>query len=455
MRAYEGGVSRPFLFHMSKIFLLLCLLLFTGAAHSDLLPAQSDAPVGSNPVLPFARVNSLMEQRQWQAAQAALQDAAKDPAADPIEVLFLGGLIALESQNYAVAIAQFQKILVDHPIIPRVRLELARAYFLSGDDEGAQYHFERALAGNLPEPVIANVRLFLEQIRARRRWQLGFGFGIMPDSNVNQGASAQTVTIGGLPFTLSSDARETSGVGLLWQLSGERLWNMAERWRFTASGNLLRKDYGKHQFNDMTLYARIGPRYLFGDGDVGFGLSLGKRLLGDRSYSDAQGLYTDVNHQIGERWLAYASVESQRYRFAEGKGEPGMLTFASGKLRYLLSPVSLVEGGMDISQDDTISDEMHHQTVGVSAGYRSEAAFGLLYGVSVRTAQSRYPTLQSFFNQHRNDDMTSLSMDVTKRDWQISGFSPVVSLTLIHNNSTIPLYSYRRTLGQIGFNRQF
>lgn len=436
---------------MKKIFLCFSLFLLVGAAHAEPAPSVTDSATPS----PFALVRHLMAKQQWQAAQVALQEAAQDPTADPVEVLFLGGLIAIENQNYASAIAQLRKILVDHPNIPRVRLELARAYFLSGDDDGAQYHFERVLASDLPEPVIANVQRFLAQIRARRSWQFGFGFGILPDSNVNQATSAQTVLIGGLPFTLSSDARETSGVGLLWQLYGEKRWNMADRWRFTASGNLLRKDFSKHQFNDMTLYSRIGPRYLFEGGDVGFGISLSKRLLGDRPYNDAQGLFVDVNRQLGERWLAYASLESQQYRFDTGKGQPGTLNSASGKLRYLLSPISLVEGGLDLSQDNTISDQMHHQTVGVSVGYRSEAAFGLLYGVNVRTAQSRYPTFQSFFNQYRNDGMTSLSMDVTKRDWQIFGFSPVVSLTLIRNNSTIPLYSYRRTLGQFGFNRQF
>lgn len=204
----------------------------------------------------------------------------------------------------------------------------------------------------------------------------------------------------------------------------------------------------------MTLYSRIGPRYLFEGGDAGFAVSLSKRMLGNRPYNDAQGLFVDANRQLGERWLAYASLESQQYRFETDKGLPGTLISASGKLRYLLNPVSLVEGGLDLSRDNTISDAMHHQTVGISAGYRSEAAFGLLYGVNARTAQSRYPTFQSFFNQYRNDRMASLSMDVTKCDWHIFGFSPVVSLTMIRNNSTISLYSYRRTLGQFGFNRQ-
>lgn len=435
---------------MNKYFLILSVLASVTSAHAEPVPAPAISPSS-----PFALVQHLMAQQQWQAAQVALQDVAQDPTADPIELLFLGGMIAIGNQNYASAIAQFQKILLKRPDISRVRLELARAYFLAGNDDGAQYHFERVLASNLPEPVIANVQNFLAQIRARRSWQFGFNFALLPDSNVNQGTSAQTMIIAGLPMTLSSDARETSGLGVMWQLYGEKRWDIADQWRFTSSGNLLRKDYGKHRYNDMTLYARLGPRYLFEGGDTGFGISLGKRLLGDHPYNNAHGLYVDMNRQLGERWLTYVSLESQQYRFAHGKGEPGSLATASGKLRYMLSPVSQVEGGLDLTRDTTISTVMRHKIVGVSLGYRSEAPFGLLYGVNVYTSRSRYPVFQGFFNAFRIDELISATVDVTKRDWKIFDFSPTVAVTVIHNNSTIPLYSYRRALGQFGFTRQF
>lgn len=442
---------------MKKRFLILCVLASVGTAHAEpnttLLGATPSSPLSVSS--PFALVQHFIARQQWQAAQVALQDAAQDPSADPIEVLFLGGMIAIGNQNYASAIAQFQTILINRPNTPRVRLELARAYFLAGNDDGAQYHFERVLASDLPEPVIANVQHFLAQIRARRSWHFGFNFALLPDSNVNQGTSAQTVLIGGIPFTLSSDARETSGLGVMWQLYGEKWWEMADQWRFTASGNLQRKDYGKHRYNDMTLYARLGPRYLFEGGDTGFGISLGKRLLGDHPYSNAHGLYVDVNRQLGERWLTYASLESQQYRFAHGKGEPGTLTTASGKLRYMLSPVSQMEGGLDLTRDTTLSDVMRHKIVGVSLGYHSDAPFGLLYGVSIYASRSRYPVFQGFFNQFRKDELISCTVDLTKRDWKIFDFSPTVAVTVIHNNSTIPLFSFRRALGQFGFARQF
>ncbi len=421
------------------------------------------APASTSASSPFALVQYFIARQQWQAARIALQDAASDPAADPIEVLFLGGMIAIGNEDYASAIKQFQKILINRPNIPRVRLELARAYFLAGDDDGAQYHFERVLASDLPAPVVANVENFLAQIRARRSWQFGFNFALLPDSNVNQGTSAQTVEIGPSPltngnpsqWTLSSDARETSGIGVQWRMYGEKRWNIADQWRFTASGDLMRKDYRKHQFNDMALYSRVGPRHLFQGGDTGFGVSLGKRFFGNNPYSDAQGLFTDTNRQLSERLWASGSIEWQQYRFAPGRGDPGTLTTAGGKLRYLLSPVSQVEGGLDLTRDTTLGVIMHHKIIGISLGFRSEAPFGLLYGISAYAARSRYPMVHPFFGQFRTDELTSLTMDVTKRDWKVFDFAPMVAVTVIHNNSTLPLNAYRRTLGQFGFTRQF
>lgn len=442
---------------MKRRFLILCILASVGTARAEpnAMQPTAPAPASLTSPSPFALVQYFIARQQWQAARIALQDVANDPAADPIEVLFLGGMIAIGNEDYASAIKQFQKILIDHPSIPRVRLELARAYFLAGDWAGAKYHFERVLASDLPAPVVANVEHYLEQIRMQRGYNFGFNFALLPDSNINQAPSAQTIIIAGLPMVLNSDARETSGIGVLWRLGGDRWWQMSDQWRFTTGGSLLRKDYSKHQFNDMILYARLGPRYLFEGGDTGFGVSLGKRLIGDHPYSNANGLYVDSNYQITDHWWSYASLESQKYRFVVGKGEPGTLTTASGKLRYMLSPSSLVEGGLDLSRDTTISEIMRHNTVGVFLGYRSEAPFGLLYGVNLYASRSPYPVFQGFFDAFRKDELTSFTVDVTKRDWKIFDLSPTVSVTVIHNNSTIPFFTYRRTLGQFGFTRQF
>ena len=70
----------------------------------------------------------------------------------------------------------------------RVRLELARAFFLKGEDRLARRHFEQVLAGKPPAAVALNVNRFLNIMRARKRWSLRLGVALAPDSNIGAGS---------------------------------------------------------------------------------------------------------------------------------------------------------------------------------------------------------------------------------------------------------------------------
>ena len=104
------------------------------------------------------------------------------------------------------AIAAFRAILVDHPELVRVRLELAHAFFLKEEDSLARRHFEQVLAGTPPPAVAANIRRFLDIMRARRRWEAHFGLAAAPDSNLNAASGERTVFLD-TPFGRLSSAR--------------------------------------------------------------------------------------------------------------------------------------------------------------------------------------------------------------------------------------------------------
>ena len=61
-----------------------------------------------------------------------------------------------------------------------MRLELARAFYVKGDDRLSRREFERVLAEDLPPPVVANIRTFPPPIRQRRRWSGYFGMALAP-----------------------------------------------------------------------------------------------------------------------------------------------------------------------------------------------------------------------------------------------------------------------------------
>ena len=157
--------------------LLACLMLTTTAAAQETPHADQDERVG---LLFHIGMTALTE-----AEQADSDDARE--------------------KLYDRAIAAFRMILVNRPELIRVRLELARTFFIRGRDGLARRHFELVLAGGVPPPVAANIHAFLNIMRARKRWTGYFGAAIAPDSNLNAASESEIIYIdtafGRLPFT--------------------------------------------------------------------------------------------------------------------------------------------------------------------------------------------------------------------------------------------------------------
>ena len=138
-----------------------------------------------------------------------------------------------------IAVRTFRAMLVRNPGLVRVRLELARAYFLQGEDAEAKEHFERVLAGENPEAVVANVSRYLAEIRKRKRWSSYFGFALAPDSNIGAASDDRTINIFGLPFERDQEQLTSSGIGLSVWGGGEYQYPLRDRVRLRVGGGHL------------------------------------------------------------------------------------------------------------------------------------------------------------------------------------------------------------------------
>ena len=163
---------RPFCYALA---VAACLLFAVPAWGAEEEPAPSSTPAAGQ-----ADARALVDAGRFAEALALLRPRLDSDVIEGND-LFLYGMAATgASQRPDVAddvrealldeaIGAFHVMLVDDPGLVRVRLELARAFYLKGEDDLARRHFEAVLAGNVPEAVAANVRDFLNQIRARKR----------------------------------------------------------------------------------------------------------------------------------------------------------------------------------------------------------------------------------------------------------------------------------------------
>ena len=168
-----------------------------GAAVEPLPPAAGKAAAAAAMAEAerAAQAQALMADGRFEDAIVVLRPLIEQESIGP-NALFLYGLASLAASQRPdradedreillnEAIAAFHTMLVEAPGLVRVRLELARAFFLKGEDDLARRHFEQVLAGGVPDEVAANVNLFLDEIRSRGRWSIHGGFAIAPDTNI-------------------------------------------------------------------------------------------------------------------------------------------------------------------------------------------------------------------------------------------------------------------------------
>ena len=166
------------------------------------------------------RASQLIEAKQHAAAFALLDPLESDRAGDP-DFDFLLGLAAIDSGNLTRAVFALERVLAARPDDPRVRAEIARAYFLMGEGENAKREFAAVKASKPPADVAATIDRFLDtlDIRGNRPPSDREGFtgsleaGYGHDSNANGATSTGSFAIPLFPgaiFNLGAGATSRS-----------------------------------------------------------------------------------------------------------------------------------------------------------------------------------------------------------------------------------------------------
>ena len=438
---------------------------------------------------PVAAESALSPDAGAEKARALFDGGRPDQALDVLRPLvrnhpgrtnirFLLGLAATEASRMPgvseadrnalldEAIATLLAILVDRPELVRVRLELARAFFYKGEDTLARGHFERVLAGEVPEAVKVNVQRFLVQIRARRRWTMYVGGALLPDSNIGSGSDEETIYINfagvELPFDFNpTEEQTTSGVGASLWAGGEYQHPLGERLRLRTGADLARREYSGSRFDSTNLSVHAGPRWLVDRRTEASVLaSARRRWAGTSIEHDAVGARIEARRRLAPRVSANARASWHQRDYRSSEDLDGPLVDVSLGGIWTISPILRANSSIGYSQERPSRLNRRNQSRTLRAGLTAALPWGLNAGANAQFRWTDYegferPPHHTRDGSSREDRTRSLSFSLHKRDLTLYGFSPQLVVTHETRDSNAQLISYNRTHGELRFVRQF
>ena len=427
-------------------------------------------PPSPAPAADVSGAQALVKAGKFEEALTVLRPLARGRAVEA-NVLFLIGLAATgasqqpdlaDDERDALldeAIAALHTMLIDRPGLVRVRLELARAFFLKGEDSLARGHFERVLAGKPVAPVVANVQRFLAEIRARRRWTMYLGAAMSPDSNIGGASDEQIIYINDLPFRRDAEELTTSGIGVSVWTGGEYQYPLGDRLRLRLGGDLSRQDYGGSKFDRTSVSVHAGPRWLVDKNtEVSLLGNARRRWTGTGPSHDDLGARVEAGHRLTPRIrvngrASWYRRDNRTKDFLDGP----ILDFTLGG-SWVILPILRADGAAGYARERPKSEKWRNASRWLRLGASVALPLGFTLGGSGELRWTDYEGNWFPFvpdGAPRQDRTRILRATVHNRAFTLYGFSPQLVVTNEARDTNAQLYDYKRTRAELRAVRQF
>ncbi|MEH6790035.1 surface lipoprotein assembly modifier [Parasphingorhabdus sp.] len=435
------------------------------AEEADVAPPSCDAAgqchLRVTPTQLLAKAEALVHAKQYQAALPLVEALGQVPELR-MQQRFLAGYIAIETGDVKGAIKQFRSILDQNPGQTRVRLELARAYLLTGKEASADYHFRLAQNDeNLPDEIAQTIRNTRSILRDQRIWRFSFDFGFAPDTNFNGATNAETIDINfgpiKLPLQLDDNARERSGIGQTAGFSGGVRVKADDRLAFLLDADSKIVNYKGKEADDMVVQIAAGPELRIARYSSISLQAVGlQRWYGGRLATREYGGRLGYQQALSEGQRVGLELDARRTESQISDAYSGWQLGANATYEQLIGNSMIASASLFVRRDLLNAEGFSSFNYGANLGIGGELPLGLNAGVSASISRSEFDApLLLYSTENRHDWRGFARAYIGSRKLKFLGFSPSIDYNYSRVDSNYDLYQMSRHRVNFKFARYF
>jgi hypothetical protein len=379
------------------------------------------------------------------------QDQFGNPAFD-----FYFGIAAIDSGHAGEGVLALERYTINYPENLSARLELARGYYVLGDDVRAREEFNYVLESNPPAGVRANVDRFLAAMRAREseyRVKLGgfieaaYGY----DTNANGGVNNALINLPGFGDVMVNEDGLRAKSPYQWLAAGGRISRpLAPGFVVLADGRMDSKFHSLvKQFDQRNASGSAGLSYLKNKNLYRGVVSYSLMTVNDDRFRNMSDAAVELLHQLNELDSVRFVAQYGRLRYA-GSNQARNVDFGVVGAGYRKAFISRwqpqVSANLHGGKERNIEGrpDLGRQIAGANAGLSLAPGAKWTLSTGVNYQASRYQSEDPLTLTRRKEHYYAIDTVANYAYTRQVNFG--LELLLARNDSNLALYEYERGL---------
>ncbi|MCB5191817.1 tetratricopeptide repeat protein [Methylobacillus arboreus] len=414
----------------------------------------------------LSRAGSLIAARDYAAAYALLEPVESENSGNPDYDMLLG-LAAIDSGHVTRGVFALERVLAVQPDNSHARAQIARAYFLLGEQEAARTEFRNVLNQRPPEDMTRIINRYMSAIDKAQGLATTFSAylegTVGHDSNVNSATGVSSVAVplfgGQIIIDLDRTARETSDNYM--NLAGGVSFRtpLANRLTLFAGINASQRlNNHEDEFEIGMLDANVGLSYRKNRDTFTLAAQGTHLSLDNRTYRRAHGINAQWQRDINNKNQLNAFAQVSRLEYPDNEIRDADRYVAGGGWAHVfngdLTPLLFVSGylGKEETRDrqwDFLSNRLYGIRSGGQLTLKPKLVAFTTMGYEYRTHDGQEP----LFLKDRIDRQLDVSLGLR----YLPGYNWVIKpqLTYIRNESNIDLNDFDRYMVSVSVRREF